>query len=105
MCQVIHFQDPTPDSDWNLQTLRAATAQDLELNPIYNLLSTFPDYPDRDRLAHFDEITKSYCADWKRLKIQDGLVYRRWYDDLKDIEVWQWIPPTGYRQTIFNVAH
>jgi len=53
----------TPDSDWNPQRLREATARDLELNPIYNLLSTFPDCPDKDRLAHFDEITKSYCAD------------------------------------------
>jgi len=104
-CRVIHFQTPSVDSAWHPQALREATARDLELNPIYNLLSTFPDCPDRDRLAYLDEITKSYCADWKRLKIHEGLLYRRWYNDSKDIEVWQLIPPTGYRQMIFDVAH
>jgi len=95
-CQAINFQTPTADSVWHPQALRDATAQDLELNPIRNLLSTFPDCPDKDRLAYLAEITKSYCADLKRLKIHEGLIYRCWYNESKDIEVWQLIPPTGY---------
>jgi len=30
---------------------------------------------------------------------------RHWYNEYKDIEVWQLIPPTGYRQAVFEVAH
>jgi len=62
-CRDIHFQTPSVDSTWHPQALREATTRDLELNTIYNLLSTFPDCPERDRLAYLDEITKSYCAD------------------------------------------
>jgi len=103
--RAIQFQEPTFDSDWNAQRLREVTARDLKLNPIFNLLMLLPECLDRNRLAHFDKVIKSYCADWKRLKIQDGLLYRRWYDSGQDTKVWQLIQPTDYCQAIFNVAH
>jgi len=85
--------------------LRDATSRNVELNSIYNLLSSYTECPERDRLAHLDDITKTYCADWKRLKLEQGLIYRRWYDKTKDTMICQLIPLTAYRQAIFNVAH
>jgi len=104
-CRAIHFVEPESESIWSPETLRDATSRDVELNPIYNLLSSYTECPERDRLAHLDDITKTYCADWKQLKLEQGLIYRRWHDKTKDAMIWQLIPPTVYRQSIFNVAH
>jgi len=46
--RAIYFQDATFDSIWNRQKLRESTARDMELNPIFILLTTIPECPDRD---------------------------------------------------------
>jgi len=73
-CRSIQFIEPESDSIWGPQTLRDATSRDVELNSIYNLLSSYTKCPERDRMAHFDDITKSYCADWKQLKLEQVLI-------------------------------
>jgi len=76
-CRAIHFVEPKSDSIWSLQTLRDATSRDVELNFVYNLLCSYIECPEKNRLAHFDEITKINCADWKQFKLEQGLTYRR----------------------------
>jgi len=72
-CRAIHFVEPESDSIWSPQTLRDATSRDVDLNSIYNRLSSYTECPERDRLAHLDDITKTY---WKQLKLEQGLIYR-----------------------------
>jgi len=53
-CRAIHFVEPESDSIWSSRTLRDATSRYVELNSIYNLLSSYTKYPEKNRQAHFD---------------------------------------------------
>jgi len=60
---------------------------------------------DSNKLTRYDLITKSLHAQWERFKLNEGVLYRKFWGDHKDAESWQVVPPSKYRNEIMNTVH
>jgi len=60
---------------------------------------------DSDELTQHDPVTKSLHAQWERFKSKEGVLYRKYWENSKETEGWQLVPPVKYRLEIINTAH
>jgi len=82
-----------------------ATASDPEISLFASWLrdGTLP--VDSNELTRYDPITKNLHAQWERYKLNEGVLYRKYWENHKDAESWQLVPPLKYRTEIVNTAH
>ena len=93
------------NEQWTPEKIAELTGDDEELKVIIYLLSTSTVQPERNEIMKYDEITKSYWAQWPRLKLRNGILYRRWESPDGSSISWQWIPPKSCRQELIKQVH
>jgi len=82
-----------------------ATAIDPEISLFVSSLRNGMLPVDRNELTRYDPITKSLHAQWERFKLNEGVLYRKYWENHKDAESCQLVPPLEYRTEIINTAH
>jgi len=82
-----------------------ATACDPEISLFASWLRDGKLPVDSNELTRYDPITKSLHAQWERFKLNEGVLYRKYWENHKDAESWQLVPPFKYRTEIINTAH
>ena len=84
-------------------------AKDYETDPqlaeFYNLKSTCEECPAITDRSGFSGVTKTLCMEWDRFKIEDGVLFRKWWVFGKGSDRWQLIPPSFCREKILDVVH
>ena len=63
------------NEQWTPEKIAELTGDDEELKTIINLLNTSIEQPTRNEIMKYDEVTKSYWAQWPRLKLTNGILY------------------------------
>ena len=61
--------------------------------------------PDRVRIANGSYFLKSLWSQWPRLKLENGIVVRRWDVFRTDMVIWQAIIPLKHRRAVLRYAH
>ena len=104
---LIRFNEPEPNSEWDHKVLAEATKNDPELKIVLQLIERCENNEkiDQEEIAAFSKTVKSYYAQRDRLKIFNGLLYRKLYGNDKAHDAWQLIPPVSYRKEIITAAH
>ena len=52
-----------------------------------------------------DEVIKRYWAQWERLEMRNGMLYRRWESERGDKITWQLVLPTDLRRDLMQRLH
>jgi uncharacterized C2H2 Zn-finger protein len=78
--------------------------QDPEIQPVLTALKA-DKKPTRNESASWPKATRRYLADWARLKLRDGVVWREWYDDKGAVTAHQFITPRSLRGEVMQQAH
>ena len=93
------------NEQWTPESVAELTKDDEELKIIIQLLNTCTSQPERNEIMKYDEATKSYWMQWSRLKIRNGILYRRWESADGSSISWQWISPKSCRQELIKQVH
>jgi len=56
-------------------------------------------------LTRHDPVLKILHAQWERFKVNDGILYRKFWTNDREGDIWQLVAPTGYRKEIMSTAH
>jgi len=103
--RTVNFAAIQDESKWTRKELARATA-------CYSEISTFAGWMkdgllsiDGNELTRYDPVTKSLHAQWERFQWREGVLHRKFWENQKETESWQLVPPVGYRSEIINTAH
>ena len=85
--------------------IRLAQQSDPELAPLMSLLETCRDKPVWEDVASASRVTKLYWAQWEQLRMQNGVLQRRW--ESRDGLRVQWLDviPKDQRNSVMMEAH
>ena len=89
---------------WSIDELRAATGQDPVLAVVREWLER-GERPSADDVTRTPEGIMSYWTDFHRLKLEDGALYRAWYNRKGEVAYWQLVLPTTMRRACLEAAH
>jgi hypothetical protein len=90
--------------EWTPNQLAAWQALDVELEPVVSAL-TAGRTPTNEEVIAWPAVTKRLMVDFERLKLVDGVVYRKWYDK-HGVEIGQHLlAPKQIRAKILEAAH
>jgi transposase InsO family protein len=104
-CKLIQFGECSTESNWHPEKLKEAYMADSELRNIYQWKQASEEQVPWEDVVGLSQITKVYWRQWERLKIDNGLLYRRW-DSLDGTHHhYQLIPPKSYRNELIQEAH
>ena len=98
---VINFQPK-----WSNEDMRRRQQTDLDIGPVYKAFAADP--KTRPRWEHYSAESpacKAYFAEWKRLHMHNGILYRRWENPAGTITRMQMIIPRALQQTICEQVH
>ncbi len=90
--------------EWTANQLAVWQEADDDLNPVVSALKA-GQLPTAKSQAGFSAKTKRCFADWERLKLRGGVVYREWYNNKGEVENYQLLTPKCIRATILEAAH
>ena len=93
------------DEKWTPAHIAEMTENDEELKPIINLLQIHDQQPGREDVLALDYITKRYWAQWPRLVLKNGILYRKWETADGSQQSLQWIPPRSCRTELIKTVH
>ena len=93
-----------PDHKWSTQQLGEATGQDPTLKVVRQWLQD-GERPPWSSVVGESAALKTYWTAWDRLKLIDGVLYRKWYSHEGLLLRWQLILPASLRQECIEVAH
>ena len=97
----------TDSVDWlpaDNDKLKMAQSQDEEISLVHQWLDQDrrPDWKD---ISHLSTNIKHYWALWDSLTLQNGLVYRRKFDDTVGNETYLLLLPKSLRKEVMNLLH
>ena len=90
--------------EWTANQLAVWQEADDDLNPVISALKN-GQLPTAKQQSGFPAKTKRCFAEWERLKLRGGVVYREWYNDKGEVESYQLLTPQCIRATILQAAH
>ena len=107
VARAIQLANPgAGDGPFKPSIMASALREDDELKDIVNLLEQHKEQPPFEAVEGLGAVTKALYTQWDRLRLIDGVLYRRWYgvDGVRD--KWQLIPPRKfYREQIIATSH
>ena len=98
---------PVPEVEMiGREQLKRATADDPELSEFCRLyLDSKGSRPPWSDLLPKAPLLKTLWVQWERLKLEDGILYRRWYSNDGFHEHWQAIIPAAIRNAVLTLTH
>ena len=95
----------TPFTGWTSEELRQAQGTDPDIGPIVRWLGENDTKPARCFIGHWSPASKSYCVQWDRLLLKDGILVRKFLSsDAR--ETWkQVILPRVFRDRVLEQLH
>jgi hypothetical protein len=87
------------------ETLAQAQQADPEIGPLVRLRLTHDQAPPIDELSAESEVTKTLHAQWFRLQVKDGLVYRIFFAKSGKPERLQLLVPKSLRNEVLQKCH
>jgi hypothetical protein len=85
--------------------LAEATDQDTDLTIVKGWLLAKPEKLPWEQVMPMSSVVKSFWQQWDRLKISQGVIYRKWYDKRGLFQKWQIVLPIEYRRECVELAH
>ena len=82
-----------------------AQEDDADIGPLYRAKEQHQERPPYSEVSGGSPALKAYWAEWKRLELHDGLLYRRWENDVGDTQRLQLIVPFRYQKEISKSLH
>ena len=73
-------------------------------NQSLTFLQTHDQQPGREDLLALDDITERYWAQWPRLVLKNGILYRKWETADGSQQSLQWIPPKSCRTELIKTV-
>ena len=80
-----------------MSELRDAQLADDNIRPVVQWKESKEGRPEWPKVASENPAVKSYLAQWDRLSLQNGVLYRRWESECGDNEYWQLVVPVSCR--------
>ena len=105
MLRTIQLDEVHESSEFDPSQLKAAYVDDPELATIYELLTDNTEQIPWSQVVGLDKFTKAYWMIWSKLRIFNGVLYRRWISIDGTHSRWQLIPPVAVRNRILRMAH
>ncbi|XP_063442388.1 uncharacterized protein LOC134722696 [Mytilus trossulus] len=61
--------------------------------------------PQWQEISHLSKIHKAYWAQWDRLVVVDGILYRKWINTITNTQSLQYILPHTFRREVLKLLH
>ena len=91
---------------WTTEEMQASQQNDQDIGPILNAKLTSPDKrPEWSTISHHSAALKSYWAEWDRLIVINGQLYRRWESNNGCYHHNQLVLPYVYRHQVLQQLH
>jgi len=103
--RAINFVTKEEGDRWSKGEIAEATEKDVELSTFARWLRDGLVPLSSDELARHDPTAKSLHAQWERLKLKEGILYRKFWSNNQDGESWHLVSPVAYRKEIMRTAH
>ena len=104
---TIHMAAPEedPTHPWSPQSIATATAEDPELRVVLEWLKNPVGRPSWSEILPLGKNMKNYWQQFERLKLEDGVIYRKWFSHQGKLLRWQTVLPAQFRQQCVEIAH
>jgi hypothetical protein len=89
---------------WSFEELKTAQEKDESVNLIREAVLA-NQKPPQEVTAAWPRAARRYLADWDRLEVRQGVLWREWYDDNGDLKYQQFVVPKSMRKDVFRRAH
>ena len=96
---------PTAAVPWSNQKLREEQLADKELRPLIEWKEEGRERPKWPDVSPENPGVKLYWAQWDRLHLKDGVLYRRWESHCGKEVTWQLVVPATLRADILQQLH
>jgi transposase InsO family protein len=103
--RMVRFGELAEESEWTSEHMSEAYDADEELSEIYHLLRENEEQVPWGTVIRSSQVTKIYWKQWTRLRVIDGVLYRRWDPVNGSPHHYQLIPPKSYRERFLKEAH
>lgn len=105
-----HDDCPSPTVNWcsaySNDDLKQMQQNDPDLARIVTLLHENTEPPSRLEQMVENEVVRALCAQWPKLTLKDGLLYRTWYSKhCGSREILQLVTPRELRNELFSQIH
>ena len=91
---------------WTTAELRKHQESDLDIGPVYRAFTKNPKQRPRwEDYSIQSPACKAYFAEWRRLQLHNGILYRCWENDSGTITRLQILVPRALRQAICEEVH
>ena len=97
---VLHFK-PRYEAD----EMAAAQQTDPDIMLLYNAKVVTGVRPTWNEISGASPAVKAYIAEWKRIEVHDGMLYRRWENDEGEKSHLQLIVPYRFQQELCRKFH
>ena len=87
------------------EDMASAQQNDADIGPLYRTRKLQQEKPPYSEVSGGSPALKAYWAEWRRLIMCDDLLYRRWENDVGDVERLQLIVPFRYQKEIAKTLH
>jgi hypothetical protein len=88
-----------------IEELKTAQKADPVLSTVVGWKESGADRPTWRDISASEAIIKAYWAQWDRLQLHDGVLYRQWIEKGTDRVRWQLLLPTSLRKYILTMLH
>ena len=93
-------------NSWSLEEIRKMQQNDSCIDELIKLKTDRTDPPDKDTLSSKDLEFRTLCAQWNYLRVENGLLYRKWVNENSDKDsVLQLVAPKELRKDILHLLH
>ena len=92
-------------NEFKLEDVIESQKSDPDISPIFELKEQQKPQPDWNSVSHFSSETKAYWAEWDRIVLRNGALYRKWEKEDGSFLHFQLIQPKGYRLKAMKLVH
>ena len=105
--RAIHTDAPAedPSHPWSPESIAIATAEDPELSTVSKWLNDTKGRPAWSEVLPMSKGLKNFWQQYDRLKIENGVIYRKWFSHQGKLLRWQVVLPPKFRQQCVELAH
>ena len=90
---------------WSVDVLRQKQEADLDLGPVYKARKASEERPEWEHYSMHSPACKAYFAEWKRLELHNGILYRRWENPSGTVVRLQILIPRDLQREICKQVH
>ena len=93
------------ETDLSASDISSAQKSDPGISHIFKLKSEDASQPSYQDVSHLSSEAKCYWAEWNRIVLKNGILYRKWESPSGLEVVWQIILPKEFRKPVLTSIH